>query len=158
MPNYITKSGLKDLEEELKKILDVDLPIILDAVNVAREDGDLRENAAYQTALKVKDELTTRQQELEEILKDYEIINEDTQGLTKIKVVQIGSSAKIEYQDSKSSFDIKIVGSSESNILKGKISNESPLAIALLGKKVNDTVSFKAPSGKLSVKILEINN
>jgi|694.fasta_scaffold23521_10 transcription elongation factor GreA len=156
MSHYLTKQGLLDLQEELKKLLEVDLPKTLAALNSARQDGDLRENAAYQTSLKIKDELTTRQQEIEEILKDYQIIEEDTSS-TKNKIVQLGSTVKIEYQEDKQTFEMKIVGSSESDILSGKISNESPIAESILGKKLGDTTTFKTPTGKLSVKIIEIS-
>lgn len=156
MPHYLTKQGLLDLQEELKKLLETDLPKTLAALNAARQDGDLRENAAYQTSLKIKDELTTRQQEIEEILKDYQLIEEDTSS-TKNKLVQLGSTVKIEYQEDKQTFEIKIVGSSESDILSGKISNESPIAESILGKKLGDIATFKTPTGKLSVKIIEIS-
>jgi len=158
MSQFLTKKGLKDLQNELKKIVEKDLPETLASLNSAREDGDLRENAAYQTAVKVKDDLTTRQQEIEEILKDYEIIEEeDPNSKTKSKIVQLGTNLKVEYTDSNGVFEFQIVGSSESDVLANKISNESPIAEALLGRKVGDIVSFKSPSGKLSVKILEIN-
>lgn len=156
MPHYLTKQGLLDLQDELKKLLEVDLPSTLTALSTARQDGDLRENAAYQTSLKIKDDLTTRQQELEEILKDYEIIEED-KSTSKNKTVQLGSQIKIQYEEDKQVFEIKIVGSSESDILSGKISNESPIAEAVIGKKLNDVVTFKSPTGKLSVKIIEIS-
>ena len=156
MSHYLTKQGLLDLQEELKKLLEVDLPSTLAALSTARQDGDLRENAAYQTSLKIKDDLTTRQQELEEILKNYEIIEEDT-STSKNKTIQLGSQIKVQYEGDKQTFEIKIVGSSESDILSGKISNESPIAEAVLGKKLNDVVSFKSPTGKLFVKIIEIS-
>lgn len=158
MPQFLTKNGLNDLQNELKKIVDIDLPSTLKSLNIAREEGDLRENAAYQTAIKVKDELTVRQQELEEILKNYQIIEEeDPKSTNKSKIVQLGTNLTVEYTDSKAVFSLQIVGGSESDILANKISNESPIAEALLGKKVGDTVSFRSPSGKLSVKILELN-
>jgi transcription elongation factor GreA len=154
MPHFLTKQGLIELEEELKKINEVDLPATLEAVNSARQEGDLRENAAYQTALKVKDELTTRQQELEEILKDYEIIEQTvSKGAPQ---VQIGSTVKVIYTEEETEFTFTIVGTSESDILANKISNESPIAMAILNKKVGDIAKFKAPKGKLEVKILEI--
>lgn len=155
MPHFLTKEGLKDLQDELKKIVDVDLPATLVSLNTAREDGDLKENAAYQTALKVKDDLTTRQQEIEEILKDYEII-EDVSSKSGSKTIQIGSTVVIKYQDEDQEITVKIVGSSESDVLTGKISNESPLANAIMGREKGDVCSFKSPSGKLTVKIIDV--
>lgn len=158
MPQFLTKKGLNDLQNELKKIVDIDLPTTLISLNTAREDGDLRENAAYQTAMKVKDDLTTRQQEIEEILKNYEIIiEEDSNSKNKSTIVQLGTNLTVEYLDTKAVFSFQIVGSSESDILENKISNDSPIAEALIGRKAGDTVSFRSPSGKLSVKIIEIN-
>jgi len=154
MPNLVTKHGLKDLEAELKKITEIDLPDCLKSVASAREEGDLKENAGYQTALKVKDELYSRIQEIEDVLNDYEIIDETVGDL---KNVQVGSNVKIEYESDKSTMVVKIVGSSESDVITGKISNEAPLAQAILGKKVGQLASFKSPSGKLNVKILEIS-
>ncbi len=154
MPHFLTKKGLIEIEVELKKINEVDLPATLESVNSARQEGDLRENAAYQTALKVKDELTTRQQELEEILKDYQIIE---QTVSKgAALVQLGSTVKVVYTEENLEYKFTIVGTSESDILANKISNESPIAQAILNKKVGDIAKFKAPKGKLEVKILEI--
>jgi transcription elongation factor GreA len=154
MPHFLTKKGLIELEVELKKINELDLPAILEAVNSARQEGDLRENAAYQTAQKVKDELTTRQQEIDDILKDYEIIE---QKISKgAAIVQLGSTVKVVYPDESTEFTFTIVGTSESDILANKISNESPIAQAILNKKVGDVAKFKAPKGKLEVKILDI--
>lgn len=158
MAYYLTKKGLQDLEEELKKIVDIDLPKALEEINTARSEGDLRENAGYQSAIKVKDELTARQQEIEEVLKSYEIIEEDNSS-TKVRktTVQIGVTVKIIYTESKLEYTAQIVGTSESNMLNNKISNESPLAIAIMNKKVGDKATFKTPSGRLEVKILEIS-
>ncbi len=154
MPYFLTKQGLHELEEELKKIQSEDLPAVLNSLNIARQEGDLKENAGYQSAIKVKDELEARVSELEGILNDYDIIEED-----KIdnKTVQIGNSVKILFIDMDKEMDLKIVGTSESNSLENKISNESPLAQAILGKKANSTVTYKTPLGKSKVKILSIS-
>jgi transcription elongation factor GreA len=154
VPYFLTKQGLHELEEELKKIQSEDLPAVLNSLNIARQEGDLKENAGYQSAIKVKDELEARVSELEGILNDYDIIEED-----KIdnKTVQIGNSVKILFIDMDKEMDLKIVGTSESNSLENKISNESPLAQAILGKKANSTVTYKTPLGKSKVKILSIS-
>lgn len=154
MPYFLTKQGLHELEEELKKIQSGDLPAVLNSLNIARQEGDLKENAGYQSAIKVKDELEARVSELEGILNDYDIIEED-----KIdnKTVQIGNSVKILFIDMDKEMDLKIVGTSESNSLENKISNESPLAQAILGKKANSTLTYKTPLGKSKVKILSIS-
>ena len=154
MAHYLTKTGLADLQKELHKIVEEDLPNTLAAISQAREEGDLKENAGYQTALKVKDELTTRQQEIEEILKDYEIIEEST---TKgNSTVNIGNRVKLLFVETKEEMEIFIVGASEANLLENKISNESPLVQAILEKAIGEEVSYKSPNGEVKVKILEI--
>ena len=155
MSHYITKQGLQELQEELDLLLETKLPKTLLDINTAREEGDLKENAGYQTALKVKDELLARQQEVEEILKDYEIIDETAH--SKTKTITIGSSVKVKYLHDNSDYSFRIVGSSESDPLSGKISNESPLANAILNKKVGSKASFKSPKGKLEIEILEVS-
>ena len=153
MPHYLTKEGLVEIQTELEKILQVDLPQTQEAINVAREDGDLKENAAYQTAMKVRDELEARKIEIEEVLKNYEIIATVKSGT---KTIQIGSSLKLKYTSPNKEFTVKIVGSSESDILSGKISNESPLAQSIVGKKAGQKAKFKSPQGQVEVEILEI--
>jgi transcription elongation factor GreA len=149
----LSKQGLEELQAELDKIQKVDLPAVLVSLNTAREEGDLKENAGYQSAIKAKEELESRITELENILNDYEIIEED-----KIdnKTVQIGNTVTLNILDLNKEITLKIVGTSESNTLENKISNESPLALAILGKKINTIVTYKAPRGSTKVKILKI--
>lgn len=154
MPYFLTKEGLIELQGELNRIVEQDLPVTLESLNSAREEGDLKENAGYQTAIKVRDELVFRQTEIEDILKDYQIIEENT---TNNRKVQIGSHVKLETVDQKQILEFRIVGTSESDVLAGKISNESPLALAILNKTVGDIAEYKTPNGKIKVKILEIN-
>lgn len=154
MPYYLTKPGLKSLQEEQKRISEIDLPQTLASINEAREAGDLKENAAYQTALKVKDELNVRLNEIEEILGDFEIIEE---GKGSNKTVQIGNTVKVQFIETEKTVQFKIVGTSESDILTNKVSNEAPIARAVIGKNLNEKVTYKSPNGKIEVKILEIN-
>jgi transcription elongation factor GreA len=155
MAHYITKQGLEETRDELNVILEIKLPKTLQDINTAREEGDLKENAGYQTALKVKDELLARQQELEEILKDYQIIDETAH--SKSKNVTIGSNVKVKYLQDNIEYSFRIVGSSESDPLSGKISNESPLAMAIFDKSIGAKVKFKTPKGKLEIQILEVS-
>jgi transcription elongation factor GreA len=154
VPYYITKQGLYDLQEEYKKITEIDLPEIQVSINEAREDGDLKENAGYQSALKVRDELEAKLNELEVTLNDYEIIEEDN---ISISSVQIGNTVTIKFLHSDETMTFKIVGTSESNILENKVSNESPIAQAVLGKKVKQQVEYKAPRGKTKIIIQDIS-
>jgi transcription elongation factor GreA len=154
MPHYLTKQGLQELQNEWNQIQEQDLPQTLESLNAARQEGDLKENAGYQTALKKKEELQARIGEIEEILKDYEIIDEAGGDSKK---VQIGNTVKLLFLDLNKEMELRIVGTSEADVLENKISNESPLAQAILGKKVDQKVNFKSPQGEREVKILEIS-
>jgi len=153
MTNYITKEGLKELNDELKNITEVELPKVLDAINRALKEGDLRENAALDSSKLERDNLVTRENEIREILKDYEIIKESSKGS---KTVKIGSHVKIQYAHDNSVFELYIVGSSESDATSGKISNESPLAEAILGKKEGDKAEVVLNNNTIEVSIKEI--
>jgi transcription elongation factor GreA len=137
MPHLLTKEGLQALQEEFANIKDVLLPQVIASIEAARAQGDLRENADYEISLAKKLELEARLAEIEEILNDYQIIDsQDTQH----KVVKVGSSVKVQYLDTNKIFELKIVGASEANVLNSRISNESPLARAILGKSVGAEV------------------
>ena len=154
MSNFLTKEGLEQMIARRDEINNTLLPQITIDVNNARDQGDLKENAGFQTALKVRDELVAELSQIDEVLNSsYELIDstKDSKGL-----VRLGSTVKIQFVETKTEQTIKIVGSSESDILEGKISNMSPLAEAILGQKAGVVCKFKAPQGELSVKILEI--
>jgi Transcription elongation factor len=160
MPHLLTKEGLQALQEELTNIRDVLLPQVIASIEAARAQGDLRENADYEISLAKKLELEARLAEIEEILNDYQIIDsQDTQH----KVVKVGSSVKVQYLDTNKIFELKIVGASEANVLNSRISNESPLARAILGKSVGAEVKVNIRLNDVAktrqtkiVKILDI--
>ncbi|MEM1312479.1 MAG: transcription elongation factor GreA [Patescibacteria group bacterium] len=154
MTNYLTKQGLIDLQSELKEILEVKLPEILESINKARAEGDARENSGLDAAKIERDKLVNRQQEIEDVLSNYEIIDEED--ILQSSSVRIGSSVKVQYLADNSVDDIKIVGISEADVLSSKISNESPLAQAIINKKPGDVCAFKTLKNKIEVKILEI--
>jgi len=154
MVHYLTTAGLKELEKEYRNLVDVEIPEIIDAINKAMEQGDLKENSELETAKVERDNLTVRKNELEEILANYEIINEDT----KSKNVSIGSTVTVQYLHNNIKFTLKIVGSSEADAINDKISNESPLAIAIMGKPEGREAEFKVKSNQFKVKILEIKS
>ncbi len=156
MTHYITKEGLEDLKRELKELEEKKIPEALEAINVALAEGDIKENSALDSARLERDKLEFRKNELEDVLSNYELIEED-KGDSKSKRIQIGSQVRVEYVDSNDVFDLKIVGVSEADAVNGKISNESPLAKAVLGKKEKDEVDVKINhSTTVKVKILEI--
>ena len=154
MVHYLTAAGLKELQEEYRKIVEIDIPEVIDAINKAMAEGDLKENAPLEAAKTDRDNLTVRKNELEEILANYELISEDV----KSKNVKIGSTVSIQYLHDNSKFTLQIVGSSEADALSNKISNESPLAIAIMGKPEGREAEFKVNKKLFSVKILEIKS
>lgn len=154
MTNYLTKEGLTELSAELKSITEIKLPDTLESINKALAEGDVRENSGLDAAKIERDKLVARQQEIEEILSNYEIIDE--KNAHSSKSVKIGSSVKIQYLSDDSVYELRIVGNSEADIIENKISNESPLAQAILGKTAGQESSFKSRSGNIKVKVLEI--
>lgn len=154
MTNYLTKEGFTELSAELKSITEIKLPDTLESINKALAEGDVRENSGLDAAKIERDKLVARQQEIEEILSNYEIIDE--KNAHSSKSVKIGSSVKIQYLSDNSVYELRIVGNSEADIIENKISNESPLAQAILGKTAGQESSFKSKSGHIKVKVLEI--
>jgi transcription elongation factor GreA len=154
MTNYLTNEGLIELKKELLEIQDVLMPAAIVAINTALAEGDIKENSALDSAKLERDKLLAREQEISVVLSDYKIIEEHTGKPSK--TVQIGGQVKIQYLSDNSVFDLKIVGSSESDAIDNKISNESPLAVAILGKKEGDVVEFKIKDKTIDIKITEI--
>ena len=154
MTNYLTQDGLKQLLSRKAEIENTLLPAIQIDVNNARDQGDLKENAGFQTALKVRDELVAELAQIEDVLNsDYQIVENNA---SSNDLVRLGNTVTIEYIVAKTKQTFKIVGTSESNILEGKISNLSPVAEAIMQKPKGETCEFKSPSGLVKIKILEI--
>lgn len=151
--NILTYEGLQKLEEELQDLKVVKRREIAQKIKEAREQGDLSENAEYDAAKDEQRDIEARIEEIEMILKNAEVVVEDEVDLDKISVGCKVRILDIEYDEE---LEYKIVGSTEANSLKGKISNESPLGRALLGSAVGDVVKVEAPVGELSYKVLEI--
>ena len=151
--NILTYEGLKKYEEELQDLKVVKRREVAEKIKEAREQGDLSENAEYDAAKDEQRDIEARIEELEKILKNAEVVDEDE---VDLDVINIGCRVKIldvEYNDE---LEYKIVGSTEANSLKGKISNESPVGKALLGAKVGDTVNVETQAGAFQYKVLEI--
>ncbi|MBO5227651.1 MAG: transcription elongation factor GreA, partial [Lachnospiraceae bacterium] len=119
----------------------------------AREQGDLSENAEYDAAKDEQRDIEARIEELEKILKNAEVIDEDEIDLDKIS---IGCVVKVYDCEFEEELDFKIVGSTEANSLQGQISNESPVGMALLGKKKGDVVTVETQAGSMQYKVLGI--
>ena len=150
----ITDEGLKKLEEELENLKTVGRADIAEKIRVARGYGDLSENSEYDEAKNEQAKLEARIVEIEAMLKNVEII-EDIKG--KAKTVVIGVKVKVIDEEFGEEEEYRVVGSTEANSREGKISDESPMGKALLGKKIGDEVTVEAPGGEFKVKILEIS-
>ncbi len=147
---YLTKEGLDELKQELDQLVKVKRPDLLNRVSQARNMGDLSENAEYTVA---KDELTFidgRIEELEEILQQVVIIKADHSS-----TIKLGSTVNVNAGGDKDIFTV--VGEWEADPKERKISHESPLGKALIGKKVGETVEVEAPAGKIVYTIEAIN-
>ncbi len=151
--NILTYEGLKKYETELEHLKVVKRQEVAQKIKEAREQGDLSENAEYDAAKDEQRDIEARIEELEKILKNAEVVDEDEVDLDKIS---IGCQVKILDIEFNEELEYKIVGSTEANSLKGKISNESPVGKALMGHKVGDTVSVETQAGAISYKVLEI--
>lgn len=146
----LTKEGVDELTDELNNLISKRTDIA-EAIKTARELGDLAENAEYQSARAEQDRNETRISEIENILQNAEII-EKPKGDSK---VQLGSTVKLKSDELTKEF--QVVGTVEADPLNGKISDESPIGSALLGKKVGDNVEIKGPSEMLTYKVIEIS-
>ena len=135
--NLLTYAGLKALEEELHDLKVVKRKEVAGKIKEAREQGDLSENAEYDAAKDEQRDIEARIEEIEKILKNAEVVVEDEVDLGKINV---GCTVRLYDVEFDEEMEYKIVGSSEANSLQGKISNESPVGKALMGKKVGDLV------------------
>ncbi len=149
----LTYAGLKSLEEELENLKVVRRKEVAKKIKEAREQGDLSENAEYDAAKDEQRDIEARIEELEKILKNVEVVVEDEINLDKISVGCTVTVYDVEFDEE---IDFKIVGSTEANSLKGKISNESPVGKALLGREAGDTVTVETQAGEIVYKVLKI--
>lgn len=152
--NILTYEGLRRLEDELHDLKVNQRKEVAQKIKEAREQGDLSENAEYDAAKDEQRDIEARIEEIEKILKNAEVVVEDE---VDVNVINIGCKVKILDMEFDEELVYKLVGSTEANSLRGKISNESPLGSELLGKKVGDVVTIETHSGSMQYKILEIN-
>lgn len=146
----MTAEGFLEAENELNELKNVRRPEVIKALKEARALGDLSENADYDAARNEQAIIETKIQELEYKLEHAEII--DNKGKNE---VSLGSVVTISYEDGEEE-EYKIVGSMEADPFENKISNESPLGIALLKHKNGDTVEVASPNGGYTIKIVKI--
>ena len=152
----MTLAGKAKLEEELNMLKTVRRPEVVERIKVARSFGDLSENSEYDSAKEEQGFVEGRISTIESMLRNAVIITEDVTNSTvtlgkTVTFVEIINGEKEDFQES-----YTIVGSAEADPLEGKISNDSPIAKALLGCKVEDRVKLLTPGGEMEVEILEI--
>lgn len=151
-PVYLTREGLDELKIELDELINVRRPANIISIKEARALGDLSENADYDAARNEQAQIEGRIKKIEQMLENAVIIEE-----TSKDRVGLGSTVSIKYVDDPDDSDeYKIVGSQEADPFASKISNESPIAKALLNKKVGDVVTVESPNGAYQVEITEI--
>jgi transcription elongation factor GreA len=147
---YLTQEGLTELQDKLHQLKTIRRREIADAIHTAKEQGDLSENAEYASA---KEEQTRIEQEiadLEATVKHAQVITKSGNGK-----ISIGNTVKLDCSGQEKIY--RIVGSNEANPLAGKISNESPMGQALLGKKKGESVSIPTPAGSKDCTVLTIS-
>lgn len=149
--NYISTEGLKKFKEELEQLKNIDRPEVIDRIARARELGDLSENAEYHDAREKQSFIEGRIQELENLIKNAVIIK-----VKKSDQIQIGSTVHATC-DNGMKVKYMIVGHSEANPTEGKISHQSPLGQAFLGKEIGHEFELKIPAGTLKCKIDQID-
>lgn len=149
---YVTANGLEEIKKELEYLKLVRRPEVINSLKDARALGDLSENAEYDAARTEQALVESKIQELETLIDNAVIIKE-----VKTDKVEIGSNVKIQYLEDNDTEVYTIVGSKEADPFSNKISNESPIAKAILGLKVDNVVTVDSPNGKYDVKIVEIN-
>ncbi len=150
----LTYTGLKALESELEELKVVRRKEVAQKIKEAREQGDLSENAEYDAAKDEQRDIEARIEEIEKILKNADVVDEEEVDLNKISV---GCTVLLYDEEFEEEVEYKIVGSTEANSLAGRISNESPLGKALLGKGVGDEIVVEAQAGTMEYKVLKID-
>lgn len=151
--HILTYAGLKQYEDELQNLKVVKRKEVAQKIKEAREQGDLSENAEYDAAKDEQRDIELRIEELEKLLKSAEVVVEDEVDLDKISVGCKVKLLDVEYNEEMEFF---IVGSTEANSLQNKISNESPVGRALMGKSAGDVVDVETQAGIIQYKVLEI--
>ena len=150
----LTYTGLKKLEDELENLKVVKRKEVAGKIKEAREQGDLSENAEYDAAKDEQRDIEARIEELEKILKNAEVVVEDD---VDLDTINIGCTVDVYDKEFEEEIVLQLVGSTEANSLEGKISNESPVGKALIGKKVGDVVAVETQAGVIEYEVLKIN-
>ena len=150
---FLTKKGYEERVQLLEHLKVVRRKEVAQKLKEAREQGDLSENAEYDAAKDEQRDIELRIEELEKILKNAEVVDETEVDLEKINV---GCLVKVYDEEFDEELEFKLVGSTEANSLEHKISNESPVGQALIGRKVGEKVEVETQAGIMVYKILDI--
>lgn len=151
---FLTLSGYKELEGRLEKLKVIGRREVAEKIKIAREFGDISENAEYDAAKEEQAMIEGEILEIEQKLRTARIINEDVD----TSYVNVGCKVKLYDYEFDEEIFYKIVGTTEADPANNKISNESPVGRALLGKHKNAIINVETPGGKSKFKIIEINN
>ncbi len=151
---YLTQEGVEELQQELDYLKNTKRHEVIEKLQEARAQGDLSENADYDAARDEQAHVEGRIKEIENMLENYEIIDENHEGDV---IVMMGSKVTIREVGEDEEEIYKIVGSTEADPLSGKISNESPIAAAILSRQVGEIVTCEAPGGVFDIEILSID-
>ena len=146
--HYVTEEGLEKMKKELEQMVKVERRKISEQIAEARDKGDLSENAEYDAAKDAQGMLEMKISKLQEKIMNSRILDQSNIGTDVVSIMNIKNNSSVTYT---------IVPESEANIKQGKISNNTPIAKALMGKKVDDEVQISVPNGTLEFKIVEIS-
>ncbi|MDE3124980.1 MAG: transcription elongation factor GreA [Bacteroidota bacterium] len=154
MSEYVTKETFEKMREELQRMKAVDRPAAARAIAEAREKGDLKENAEYDSAKEAQGMLEARIKQLEGIIANSKIVDPETIDTSRVAVL---TKVTVVNMATKKTFTYQIVGEKEANLKEGKISAGSPIGKGLLGKAVGDIAEIQAPAGLIKFKIENIS-
>ena len=147
----LTQSGVEKLKKEREQLINIERPKVIEELQLARSQGDLSENADYDAARTEQAQVEGRIQELEKIIENAHIIKK-----ASTDKVGLGTTVKIKYVDDDEIEEYRIVGSKEADPSNNKISNESPIAKAIMNAKVGEVKKVASPNGEYEVEIVEI--
>ncbi|WP_298302332.1 transcription elongation factor GreA [Hydrotalea sp.] len=153
MSEYVTKETFEKMREELQRMKAVDRPAAARAIAEAREKGDLKENAEYDSAKEAQGMLEARIKQLEGVIANSKIVDPETIDTSRVAVL---TKVTVVNMATKKTFTYQIVGEKEANLKEGKISAGSPIGKGLLGKAVGDVAEIQAPAGLIKFKIENI--
>jgi transcription elongation factor GreA len=151
---YLTEKGLEKLRAELDRLKHVERPAASRAIAEARDKGDLSENAEYDAAKEAQGLLEMKISNMEQMLANAKIIDDSKIDTSKIQLL---NRVKLKNVRTKATMEYTLVTESEANLKAGKLSIATPIAKALLGKKVGDVVEINVPAGSMKLEVLEIS-